>query len=353
MVLNGMIGFLTSLSFLELGLVIFSLIVIFLWLFLYIKEYSNFSIAGIFDKKEKKGESKKIKALKEYAKNVNSIENEMDRKPKLMVRSLSLFTKEFFGKWYDINYKFTFEELRKEIEDHNMAPELKQRVFDFLSKLGDKEFDPNLSEGEIVNLLNDAGHIADTIKEKHVHTNEKIQKKKSFSFMEWAKENNQLINGGIVGGLVVLGLLFFFIFPFGNLSYTPHFETTTSTLNTQSTATTVPSSSSTTLIASSTTTSTIVTQTTSSRSTTLINPPTTTSTRSSSTPTTLVTSSTTTTSVLPSTTTLKRTGRDDASTFDVMFWVLIFILFGVIGVGIYLLYKFFGEGLWYEGFSID
>lgn len=155
---DQLLNFLYNLSYVELGLFFLVIGALLFWLYLYISEYSGIkkeTIAKIFVKKQRKDVKKEL--LGNFLKKTNSIKNKMEHGQRMM-KSLSLFTKEFFGKWYSIDYRFTIPELIEEIK--KTSPKIQKDIVLFLVKLGDKSFDPNITREEAVRLTKKSQTLA-------------------------------------------------------------------------------------------------------------------------------------------------------------------------------------------------
>src|SRR3989338_11695118 len=51
--------------------------------------------------------------------------------------------REFFSSYIPIHYKFTYEELKADIEKKQLTPELKKKIKDMLTQLNDVEYNPD------------------------------------------------------------------------------------------------------------------------------------------------------------------------------------------------------------------
>jgi|SRR3989344_1235764 len=75
--------------------------------------------------------------------------------------------REFFSSYIPIHYKFTYEELRADIEKKQITPELKKKIRDMLTQLSDAEYHPDgLKKEQLYKLLLVFGEIVELLKEE-------------------------------------------------------------------------------------------------------------------------------------------------------------------------------------------
>lgn len=101
--------------------------------------------------------------------------------------------RKFFADFIPIHYKFTYEELRAEIENKHLTVELKKKISSFLSEMSDAEYHPDgIGKQHLHKFLLDFGEIVELLKEELVEipASEQVQEKKwifPFAKVLWDK----------------------------------------------------------------------------------------------------------------------------------------------------------------------
>jgi hypothetical protein len=139
--------------------------VVLLWLYLYLFRYGKVN-KGLFDilkRKRKKVEDPLLTLKNFFLDNLITFQGKLNNENKKGIfKEFTLIVRKFFADFYKINYRFTYDELIKEIEKMKIRD--KDTVIKFLkelSRIGYSGYEPSLSE--IKHLLLESRNIVNIL----------------------------------------------------------------------------------------------------------------------------------------------------------------------------------------------
>ncbi len=114
-------------------------------------------IMWFFKKKVK--EHKGLKPKKEHIK--QSYQSKLDalkRKKFNMDQVIDLF-QEFMGEYYHLNYEFSLEELKKDLDKKRIRKKLKNEIDEFIDQLSELKYNPKLNILEMHEIIDETSRI--------------------------------------------------------------------------------------------------------------------------------------------------------------------------------------------------